>query len=363
MQQTILIALLLVVVVIFLFLRDWRTTLIPALVIPISLIGAFFIMYILGFSINVLTMLGIVLAIGMVVDDAIVVLENIYAKIEAGQPPVQAGIEGTREIFLAVIATTLALVSVFLPILFLGGVTGRLFREFGMVIGGSVIISSFVALTLTPMLSTRLLKKRETHNWFYNKTEPFFVWLTKSYRNSLEGFMKRRRMSLPILAGSGFLIYFMGVILPSELAPLEDRNAVRMFATAPEGATFEYMDAYVDQLVNLVQEEVAGTEAIISVTSPGFAASSSVNSGFVFALLVEPEERDRSQQEVAQVLTVQVQQLTGARTFVGQPETIGQRSLGLPGSICDSGPKLRKTHRSTASIYGRSAERTHFSVH
>jgi len=341
-QQTILIALLLVVVVIFLFLRDWRTTLIPALVIPISLIGAFFIMYILGFSINVLTMLGIVLAIGMVVDDAIVVLENIYAKIEAGQPPIQAGIEGTKEIFLAVIATTLALVCVFLPILFLGGVTGRLFREFGMVIGGSVIISSFVALTLTPMLSTRLLKKRETHNWFYNKTEPFFVWLTNSYRNSLEGFMKRRWMSLPILAGSGFLIYFMGVILPSELAPLEDRNAVRMFATAPEGATFEYMDAYVDQLVNLVQDEVAGTEAIISVTSPGFAASSSVNSGFVFALLVEPEERDRSQQDIAQVLTVQVQELTGARTFVGQPETIGQRSLGLPVQFVIQAPSFEK---------------------
>ena len=282
-QQTILIALFLVVIVIFLFLRDWRTTLIPAVVIPISLIGAFFIMYILGFSINVLTMLGIVLAIGMVVDDAIVVLENIYAKIEEGQPPIVAGIQGTKEIFLAVIATTLALVSVFLPILFLGGVTGRLFREFGMVIGGAVIISSFVALTLTPMLSTRLLKKRETHNWLYNKTEPFFQWLTTSYRDSLHGFMKRRWLSFPILLGSGALIYSMGLLLPSELAPLEDRNAIRMFATAPEGATFEYMDAYVDQLVRMVQDEVPGTEAIISVTSPGFGASSSVNSGFVFS--------------------------------------------------------------------------------
>ena len=341
-QQTILIALFLVVVVIFLFLRDWRTTVIPAVVIPISLIGAFFIMYILGFSINVLTMLGIVLAIGMVVDDAIVVLENIYAKIEEGQPPIQAGIQGTKEIFLAVIATTLALVSVFLPILFLGGVTGRLFREFGIVIGGSVIISSFVALTLTPMLSTRLLKKRETHNWLYNKTEPFFQWLTASYRNSLDGFMKRRWMSFPILLGSGALIYLMGIMLPSELAPLEDRNAIRMFATAPEGATFEYMDAYVDQLINLVQDEVPGTEAIISVTSPGFAASSSVNSGFVFALLVEPEERDRSQQDIAQVLTVEVQQLSGARTFVGQPETIGQRSLGLPVQFVIQAPSFEK---------------------
>ena len=341
-QQTIFIALSLVFLVIFLFLRDWRTTLIPGIVIPISLIGAFFIMYILGFSINVLTLLGIVLAIGMVVDDAIVVLENIYAKIEAGKPPIQAGIEGTKEIYLAVIATTLALVAVFLPILFLGGLTGRLFREFGMVIGGSVVISSFVALTLTPMLSSRLLKKREKHSWLYEKTEPFFQWLTKSYRNSLAGFMKRRWLALPILAISGIVIYGVGTLLPSELAPLEDRNAIRMFATAPEGATFEYMDAYVDQLIRLSQEEVPETEAIISVTSPGFAASSSVNSGFVFVLLTEPEQRTRSQQQIAGALTGQVQQLTGARTFVGQPETIGQRSLGLPVQFVIQAPNFEK---------------------
>ncbi len=329
-QQTIFIALSLVVLVIFLFLRDWRTTIIPGVVIPISLIGAFFIMYILGFSINVLTMLGIVLAIGMVVDDAIVVLENIYSKIEDGKPPIEAGIEGTKEIFMAVVATTLALVAVFLPILFLGGLTGRLFREFGMVIGGSVVISSFVALTLTPMLSTRLLKKREKHTWLYEKTEPFFQSLTQSYRRSLETFMKQRWLAIPILLVSVGLIGFLFNTLPSELAPLEDRNGIRMFATGPEGATFEYMDAYIDQLIHVVQEEVEGRDAIISVTSPGFAASSSVNSGFVFVILLDPEARDRSQQEIANVLTMEVGSLTGARTFVGQPETIGQRSLGLP---------------------------------
>lgn len=172
-QQTIFIAFILVITIIFLFLRDWRTTIIPVVVIPIALIGAFFVMYIAGFSINVLTLLAIVLAIGLVVDDAIVVLENIYSKIEAGQEPTIAGIIGSKEIFFAVIATTAALVSVFMPILFLGGITGRLFREFGIVIAGAVLISSFVALTLTPMLSTKLLKKREKHNRFTNSLSRF----------------------------------------------------------------------------------------------------------------------------------------------------------------------------------------------
>ena len=174
-EQTILVAFILVVLIIFLFLRDWRTTLIPMMVIPISLIGSFFIMYIADFSINVLTLLGIVLAIGMVVDDAIVVLENIYTKIEDKMDPIEAGKKGSAEIFFAVISTTVALASVFMPVIFLQGLTGRLFREFGIVVAGAVIISSFVALTLTPMLSAKILKRREHHNWFYNITEPFFV--------------------------------------------------------------------------------------------------------------------------------------------------------------------------------------------
>ncbi|MEZ4701469.1 MAG: efflux RND transporter permease subunit [Rhodothermales bacterium] len=341
-QQTIFIALALVVLIIFMFLRDWRTTIIPAVVIPISLIGAFFIMYLLDFSINVLTMLGIVLAIGMVVDDAIVVLENIYTKIEGGMPPLEAGIEGTREIFVAVIATTLALVAVFLPILFLGGLTGRLFREFGMVIGGSVLISSFVALTLTPMLSSRLLKARAKHSWFYNKTEPFFEWMTRGYRGGLETFMAHRWLALPILAVSFALIPYFYNLLPSELAPLEDRNALRLIASAPEGATFEYMDDYVDQLTALLQENVPETDNIISVTSPGFGASSSVNSAFATITLVDADERTRSQQEIANWLTPRVSSLTGARTFISQPETIGARSLGLPVQFVIQAPSFEK---------------------
>ena len=329
-QQTIFVAFILVISIIFLFLRDWRTTIIPVLVIPIALIGAFFIMYLANFSINVLTLLAIVLAIGLVVDDAIVVLENIYTKIEAGQQPIIAGIVGSKEIFFAVIATTAALVSVFMPILFLGGITGRLFREFGVVIAGAVIISSFVALTLTPMLSTKLLKHRKTHNWFYNVTEPFFVAMNRSYKNSLEAFMRHRWLAIMIIFVSGGFIYLFMNIVPKEIAPIEDRNRVRMFAQAPEGASFEYMDNYIDRMVALVLDNVPEVESVVSVTSPGFGASSSVNSGFVIGLLKDPELREKSQSEVAVDLTNLVPVLSGAQTYVSEEQTIGSTRGGLP---------------------------------
>ncbi|MEO9884908.1 MAG: efflux RND transporter permease subunit [Balneola sp.] len=329
-KQTIFVAFFLVIAVIFLFLRDWRTTIIPVLVIPIALIGSFFVMYLAGFSINVLTLLAIVLAIGLVVDDAIVVLENIYAKIEGGQEPMMAGILGSKEIFFAVIATTAALVSVFMPILFLGGITGRLFREFGVVIAGAVIISSFVALSLTPMLSTKLLKKREKKNRFYAATEPFFVRMNKAYKSSLESFMKRRWLAPLTIIASGGLIFLLMSTLPQETAPLEDRSRVRMFAQAPEGASYEYMDNYMDRLVSLVQDSIPETKSVISVTSPGFGASSSVNSGFAFSILKDPELRERSQNQVADDLTEKVKLLSGAQTFVSQEQTIGSSRGGLP---------------------------------
>jgi len=328
-QQTIFIAFALVIAVIFLFLRNWRTTFIPIIVIPIALIGAFFVMYLAGFSINVLTLLAIVLAIGLVVDDAIVVLENIYAKIEQGMNPIQAGLLGSKEIFFAVVATTLALVSVFMPILFLGGVTGRLFREFGMVIAGSVVISSFVALTLTPMLSTKLLKKGAEKSNFYLATEPVFKRINNAYRNSLQVFMNRRWLALVVVAVSGGLIYLFMTTIPKEVAPLEDRSRIRLFAQAPEGASFEYMDAYMDELIALLND-VPENESVISVTSPGFGASSSVNSGFAFAILKDPSERERSQNEVANDITQRLSKLSGARTFVTQEPTIGDRRSGLP---------------------------------
>ncbi len=330
-EQTIYIAFGLVVLIIFLFLRDWRTTVVPVLVIPISLIGAFFVMYAAGFSINVLTLLGIVLAIGLVVDDAIVVLENIYTKIEGGMQPLQAAFAGSKEIFFAVIATTVALVAVFLPVIFLQGLTGRLFREFGFVIAGAVIISSFVALSLTPMLASRLLKKRPKQPFFYRITEPFFKSLNRGYVKTLNGFMAVRWLAFVIIIGSGVMIYYMGAALPSELAPLEDRGRLRGFATAPEGSTFEYMDAYMNDLIELTQKEIPDElEGLISVTSPGFGASSSVNSGFLIVILKDAEERERTQSQVLDHLAPKVKNLTGARTFISQQQSIGNRRGGLP---------------------------------
>ena len=196
-KETVYVAFILVIIIIFLFLRDWRVTLVPCIVIPVSLIGAFFVMYLAGFSINVLSMLAIVLAVGLVVDDAIVMTENIYIRIEKGMSPKEAGIEGAKEIFFAVISTTITLVAVFFPIVFMQGMTGRLFREFSIVISGSVIISSFAALTFTPMLATKLLIKREKQSWFYAKTEPFFEGMNRLYSRSLAAFLGKRWIALP----------------------------------------------------------------------------------------------------------------------------------------------------------------------
>ncbi len=299
-------------------------------------------MYIMDFSINVLTLLGIVLAIGLVVDDAIVMLENIYSKIEQGMPRKLAGLKGSKEVFFAIIATTVALVAVFLPVIFLRGLTGRLFQEFGIVLAGAVVISSFVALSLTPMLSTKLLKTRQKHSRFYYKTEPFFKRLTSGYKNTLETLMQKRWLAFVIIAVSIIMIVGFGAILPSELAPLEDRSALTLFATGPEGATFEYMDHYMDRLIHLIEETVPESEAIITVTSPGFGASSSVNSGFVRLILVEPDERERSQQEIAHQLTADVNQLSGARVFVKQDESIGRRTFGLPVQYVLQAPNFEK---------------------
>ncbi len=341
-EQTIFVAFGLVVLIIFLFLRDWRTTIIPVIAIPISLIGAFFIMYAANFSINVLTLLGIVLAIGIVVDDAIVVLENIYTKIEAGDHPDEAARKGSSEIFFAILSTTIALASVFLPIIFLQGLTGRLFREFGIVIAGSVLISAFVALTLTPMLSSRILKRREKHTWFYNKTEPFFVKMNNMYRNSLDAFLTKRWTAFLIMGVSLGLIYLFFTMIPAELAPLEDRSGLRLFATAPEGSSFDYMDHFMDKLVQTLKDSIPERDAIISVTSPGFGASSSVNSGFAFVILTKPDERERTQQQIADDITPVLSDMSEARVFVTQQQSIGQRRGGLPVEYVIQAPNFEK---------------------
>ncbi len=329
-QETIIIAFLLVVLVIFIFLRDWRTTLIPVLAIPISLIGAFFIMYVADFSINILTLLAIVLATGIVVDDAIVVLENIYAKIEDGMDPIEAGHTGSKEITMAIISTSITLVVVFLPIVFLSGLTGRLFREFGVVVAGAVLISAVVSLTLTPMLSARFLKHEKKRSRFYNVTERWFENLVNGYERSLEKFLRVRWVAFIIMAISIGLIALAGLNTPSELAPREDKSRFMVMSTAPEGTSFEVMNDYVGQIISVV-DTLPELENLLSVTSPGFGASISVNSGFVRVSLVDPDERTRTQDQIATEVGGLVQRYNLARTFVIQEPTIGGgRSSGLP---------------------------------
>lgn len=331
-QETIIIAFSLVLIIIFIFLRDWRTTLIPVATIPISLIGCFFVMYLLGFTINVLTMLGIVLAIGLVVDDAIVVLENIYSKVEEGNDPKEAARKGSAEIYFAVISTTISVVAVFLPVIFLQGLTGRLFREFGLVVASAVAISAFVSLTLTPMMSSKLLKNRKTQPWLYRKTEPFFNNLSSSYASALKGFMHYRWLAFVIIILSAGFIYLLVNSIPAELSPLEDRSEFRFQAQAPEGATFEYMDVYVDGMYQFIKAEVPEILGVLSITSPSFGGSGgSANRGFLKVMLKDPKDRDRSQQEIVDDITPKARQkFTGVRTFISQSQTIGDRRGGFP---------------------------------
>ena len=332
-EETLLIAFLLVVIIIYLFFRDWLIAIRPLIDIPVSLIGAFFIMYLFGFSINILTLLAIVLATGLVVDDGIVVTENIFKKIEQGYSPKEAAIKGSNEIFFAVISTSITLAVVFLPIIFLQGFVGRLFREFGVVVAGAVIISAFVSLSLTPMLNVKLQRKNHKQSRFYIITEPFFVGLNNGYASMLNTFMKRRWLSVMILFVSMGLIYLIGSNLQSELAPLDDRSVMRISATAPEGASFEYMEHYMDKLQLLVQDSVPERNVVLTVTAPGFTGSGAVNTGFARVMLKTPENRKRSQNQIAQMLARNAMNLTEAKSYVIQDQTIsgsGGSRAGLP---------------------------------
>lgn len=328
-KQTIFIALTLVCLTIFFFLRELRSSFIPLITIPIALIGAFFVMYMAGFTINVLTLLGMVLAIGLVVDDAVVVLENIYTKIEKGMEPRKAAFQGIREIFLAVVATTLALTAVFMPLLFLGGLTGALFREFGMTLAGAVIISSFIALTLTPMVCSRLLKTKE-HGRFYRATEPFFQWLNNCYKDSLAAILQHRWVAGVMMVVCLVTIGIFWQLLPRELAPLEDRGLLVLRVTGPEGTNFDYMEGVMDQIDLLIDREVPDVLSTISVTSPGFGAGMTVNTGFARLVLPPLDERERSQGQIASQITQVMSGVPDAEIFVSQPATLRAGGRGLP---------------------------------
>ena len=333
-QNTIFIAFLLVIVIIFMFLRDWRVTLIPIAVIPVSLIGSFFVMYLAGFSINVLSMLAVVLAVGLVVDDAIVVTENIYRRIENGMQPKEAGIEGSKEIFFAVISTTITLVAVFFPIVFLEGMTGRLFREFSIVVATAVIISSFVALTFTPMLSTKLLKKREQKNLLYQKTEGFFIGLNNIYHNALTGFMRIKWLSIPIVIVTLGLIVFLWKTIPEEMAPLEDRSQISIRTSTPEGATYEFTRDYAEKISDIIDNVAPERESNIMIVRSGWS--------MLRVLLPDINKRNVSQNEIADRLSAAVRNETEARAFVQQQSTFGGRRTSMPVQYVLQAPSLDK---------------------
>lgn len=329
-QETLVVAFCLVAFIIFLFLRDWRSTIIPVIAIPVSIIAGFFVMYIAGFSINVLTLVAIVLSIGLVCDDAIVVLENIYTKIEDGMAPLEATLAGSREIYFAVISTTVALAAVFLPIIFLSGLTGRLFREFGITVAGCVVISAFVALTLSPMMCRFLLKKHDAkRNWLYRVTEPFFRGITTGYRSALGPFLKWRWLAIPILLVNGALIAWLITRIPRELAPLEDRENIRVVVTAPEGSTFEYTESWMDKIGAYVNENIPEVYRCFDIVGGG-GGRSSANGGTHSIYLTAADERKRSQAEIAAELSKDLRQFTGVQAFATQPPTIGDRRGGQP---------------------------------
>lgn len=330
-EETLVISFILVVLVIYLFFRDWLIALRPLIDIPVALVGTFFIMYVSGFTINVLTLLGIVLATGLVVDDGIVVTENIYKKMEAGMPKYQAAKEGSREIYFAVIATSITLAVIFLPIIFLEGFVGRLFREFGIVVAGAVLISAFVSLTLTPVLSVKLTRKVHKHSWFYTKTEPFFTGLENGYHSLLKKFMAVRWLAFIITIICFVLIYYIGKGIPSELAPLEDRNQFRLQITAPEGTSFDYMDKYVDRLSQFMMDSIPEKTIVLSVTAPGYSGAGATNSGFVRVTLTDPADRNRSQQEIVDMVNKNLRKFPDGRAFPIQEQTISvNRRGGLP---------------------------------
>ena len=341
--ETLLISIVLVVLIIYLFFRDWLIAFRPLIDIPVSLIGTFFVMYIMGFSINVLTLLAIVLATGLVVDDGIVVTENIFKKIELGMKPVEAAIKGANEIIFAVISTSITLASVFLPVIFMQGFVGKLFREFGIVISAAVLISAFVSLTLTPMLNAYLVRKNPKKSWFYEKTEPFFVSITDNYGNALARFLKMRWVAIPLVGLTLGMIYFFGKDLQSELAPLDDRNWFRITMTAPEGSSFEFTDRYVQSVSDMLMDSMPGKKGLMLITSPGNSGLGAANTGSGRIALVDKKDRKETQQEIADYINQQLKQMPDAKSFVVQQQTISVDSRGgLPIQYIIQAPDFEK---------------------
>ncbi len=347
-EETLAIAFILVIIIIYLFFRDALIAFRPLIDIPVSLIGAFFIMYVGGLSINILTLLGIVLATGLVVDDGIVVTENIYKKIEDGMPPMEAAMKGSEEIFFAVISTSITLAIVFLPIIFLEGFTGKLFREFAIVVAGSVLISAFVSLSLTPVLNVKLVRKNHKKSKFYERTEPFFQGMNTWYSNMLSSFMRNRWVAFPIIGVCILIIVFIGGSLQRELAPLEDKSLLRILVTGPEGASYNFTDQYMDSVNQLVQATIPERRICLTITAPSFSGSGALNTGYCRIMLVTPDKRNRSQNAIANKLSSQLLNFPSARGIVIQEQTIavGAGKFAQPLQYVIEAPTLNDLQKS-----------------
>lgn len=327
--ETLAIAIFLVVLIIFLFFRNWVIALRPLLDIPVSLIGTFFVMYIFGFSINVLTLLGIVLATGLVVDDGIVVTENIFKRIEQGMDKWKAAFEGTREIFFAVISTSMTLAIVFIPVIFLEGFTGRLFREFGIVVASAVLISAVVSLTLTPVLNVLLGGSSSHHSKFYVATEPFFEGMENKYRRILSFFIRNKWVAFSIIGFCLVLIFSLSKALKSELAPLEDHSFIRTAITAPEGTEYLYNQKLIDKIAKISMDSLHGVKYVLARYAAG--NNGSANTGNVITFLSDPSERKTTQQNLYDKLSRIYANIPDGKIIPSQEPTIStSSSRGLP---------------------------------
>ncbi|MBK6345654.1 MAG: efflux RND transporter permease subunit [Bacteroidales bacterium] len=328
--ETLLVAILLVIFVIFFFFRNWLIALRPLIDIPISLIFTFFIMYVAGFSVNILTLLAIILATGLVVDDGIVVTENIFRKIEKGIPVRKAAIDGSKEIFFVVLSTSVTLAIVFLPVLFLQGFVGSLFREFGVVLAVAVLVSAFVSLTITPVLNVFLNRRGAQHGEFYNRTEPFFAGMENGYRNLITRFIKYRWMSWAIVAVCLVLVYVIGISIQREIAPIEDKGNVRLQIIGPEGASYPYMMETGNRIADYMMDSIP-EEEFSFVAVPGFG-STGVNSGFGRIGFVPAGERERTQSEIARDMAMKFSRFNNVRVFPIEEQTISV-GMGSRGSL------------------------------
>ena len=319
---TILEAIALVVIVIFLFLRNWRATLVPLVTIPIALVGALALMWAFGFSINTLTLLAFVLAIGLVVDDAIVMLENIYRYIEQGMDPIKAAFVGSKQIGFAIVAMTFTLAAVFTPIAFSPGKTGKLFTEFALTLAGAVIVSGFVALTLSAALASRLLRHEKRHNALFNLGERILIRTTDLYRSALGASLRSRPIVLAVmlLVGSASALFYLS--LPSELAPMEDQGTVMVFATAPEGATLDYLNSYTKKIDEIFQTIPEMQRYMMIMGRP------TVSNMISYTSLKPWNERDRSSQEIAASIMPKLMGIPGIRAFAVTPQSLGSSSGG-----------------------------------